>query len=242
MQVRHVLPLPDFKDRSTLREWWHDILRKHGPYPCYAIFLLLPSDKEAINYVFSKEPFRSEIHLMSGSDCLVIVLSKTMFALSDFISYNGPLRLTVLHDTEIKEHAGHGALRRPDPPDLTVLHDTEIKEHVHEGHCITVARLFDISFDKFPCLVVFDDIRSPNHILVSLSGMTTEEISEKMRVLFSIIRKSVSEGKNPLTAIESQRNQESLLKAGQTIVSQLRNITQQSFETAMEAWIKASIK
>ncbi len=37
-------------DRHSVREWWHEILRNHGHYSCYAIFLTLPSDTEALRY------------------------------------------------------------------------------------------------------------------------------------------------------------------------------------------------
>jgi hypothetical protein len=63
---------PDGDDRIALRKWWHDILRNHGRYECYVLFLVLPSDKEAIQYL--KESGR-ELDLLSGSNCALITLS-----------------------------------------------------------------------------------------------------------------------------------------------------------------------
>lgn len=71
----------NFKEKSQLREWWHGILRSYGRYYCYAIFLVLPSDKEALRYLTD---FGREIDLISGVNCLVIALGKTEFKRSGF--------------------------------------------------------------------------------------------------------------------------------------------------------------
>ena len=60
-----------------------------------------------------------------------------------------------------------------------------IDEHVSSGHSARVANLLDIGFDRFPCLVLFDDIRSSNHMIVTLKDMTAQEISEKLRAILS---------------------------------------------------------
>lgn len=63
-------------DRNSLRGWWHKILCSHGRYSCYAMFLLLPSDKGAIKYV---SEYGDELDLITSADCLVIALSKKEF-------------------------------------------------------------------------------------------------------------------------------------------------------------------
>jgi hypothetical protein len=193
----------DPKAPHLLREWWHQILRQHGRYACYAVFLLLPADWEARRYV---KKFDRELDLISGADCLIIALGKNNFR-----------RLGV-------DQWGRVADRQ-----------------ATAGYSLKVAQLFEIDLTELPCLVVFEDIRSPSHIAISLKEMTAEEIAERMRSLFSIIHKAISEKNNPLAAIEKHRNQENLRKAGQTIVSNLRTFVGATFEAAMEAWIRATI-
>ena len=63
-------PPADFRERFALREWWHQIRRQSGrPYACCGMFLLLPSDQEAIRYLAE---FGDEIDMISGEDCLVL--------------------------------------------------------------------------------------------------------------------------------------------------------------------------
>lgn len=61
---------------EAIREWWHEILRNYGKYSCYAFFLMLPSDREAIKYLTY---YGKEIDIISAKNCLVIALSKNEF-------------------------------------------------------------------------------------------------------------------------------------------------------------------
>lgn len=117
-----------------------------------------------------------------------------------------------------------------------------IEEQVSKGHSIKIASLFGVDIVELPCLVIFQDIRSSKHVMVSLKGMTADEVAEKMRLVFSIVHKAVSEKINPLRAIEQRRNQENLRVKGKALASQIRSAAGKSFETAMEALIKATIK
>lgn len=65
----------------TLREWWHQVLRDHERYRCYAFFLCLPSDRDAIEYVTK---YRKELDALSGNNCLIIFLSKVGFRRSGY--------------------------------------------------------------------------------------------------------------------------------------------------------------
>lgn len=201
-----VVPPLKLVDRQSLRKWWHQILKDYNHYSCYAVFLALPSNQGAINYLTK---FGKELDLISGENCFVVALSDTKFKCSDF-----------------NENVWCEA----------------IEEHITEGHCIKVAQLFDIGFDTFPCLVVFEDIRSTKHIVIKLRMMTDEEIAEKMQTIFSILQKAIKRKKNPIESLESYSNNEKLQQAGHSIVSQIRSFTEKTFEVAMEAWIKASIK
>jgi hypothetical protein len=60
-------------DGYEVREWWHELLRLYGKYKSYAIFLVLPSDKEAIEYLTSIT-YLQELNAISGDDCLVTMV------------------------------------------------------------------------------------------------------------------------------------------------------------------------
>jgi len=150
LQQGSVQPPSDFKDKLALREWWHSILRDYGRYSCYAIFLALPSDKEIIRYLID---FGNEIDIISGEDCLVIALGKSEFRRSGF-------------DEKIQQ---------PSIPErfsnfLEEMWSAAIKEQVSKGYSVKVAQLFNIEITKFPCLLIFQDIRSSDHALITLKG------------------------------------------------------------------------
>jgi hypothetical protein len=104
-----------------------------------------------------------------------------------------------------------------------------------------MARLFSIPVSDFPCLLLFRDIRSPEHIAANLKGLTALEIAEKMRALFSVIQDASDAQDDPLAAIERQRNQERFRTAGSSIIGHLRSLVGKSLETAIEAMIKATV-
>ena len=198
--------LSDPDQRRTLREWWHSMLRSHGRYSCYAMLLVLPSDKEMIRYL---SKFGLELDLISGQNCLIIVLGNTEFQ-----------RLG-LDDN---------------------FWDVAIREHIFDGHSTLVARFFKIGFDKFPCMIFFNDIRSPEYVLLSLKGLLVDEVAEEMRRTFTIIQEAISNKKNPIKALEDRQ---ALLEIGETskrFFSKLSGFAEKTFETGMEAWINSIIK
>jgi hypothetical protein len=136
----------------------------------------------------------------------------------------------VLTDTQVKRSGFDEGLWR-----LTV------SEQAKKGHSRTVAGLFDIGYDEFPCLVVFRDIRSPEHVLVKLKGMTTEEIIVQMRTLFTVVHKAASSEEDPLEAIEHYQKQERIRGTTQAVFSQVRSLPGKTLEIAMEAWVNALI-
>ena len=84
-------------ERRELRKWWHEILRTYGRYVCYAMFLVLPSDREAIRYLTE---YGKELDVISGKNCLVIALSENAFKLSKFDEG--------LWKIFVEEHSGEG--------------------------------------------------------------------------------------------------------------------------------------
>jgi hypothetical protein len=216
-------PPTSFQDKFALREWWHGILRDHGHrYSCYAIFLILPSDKETIRYLTD---FGKELDIISGDNCLVIALGKTEFRRSGF-------------DEEVRKPTMSERFSNY----LDEVWNTAIKEHVSKGYSVKVAELFNVELVKFPCLLLFQDIRSSNHTLVTLKGMTAEEIAERMRFIFSIIHKAVINKDDPLDLLAQYQDDEAFRKAGNTILSKVTGFAEKTFETAMEAWISSTIK
>ena len=194
----------DHEFRSKLREVWHNILREHGRYSCFAVYLLLPSDIEAKKYLTE---YSRELEIITSTNCLAISLCTTRFERTDENSWK-----------------------------------LAVDEHLSQGYSAIVANLFQVKFNEFPCLIIFNDIRSSDHALVSLKYMTAEQIADKMRTIFSVIDDAVKNDKQPLAALEQQRVLEFLKKQGNTTISELRSFAGKSFETVMETWIKASMK
>lgn len=194
------------KDRSALREWWHEILRAHGRYSCYAIFLTLPSDVEALQYLTS---YGNELNLIAGENCLVIVLSTTEFQRTGF---------------------DEGTWRKL------------VEEQTNDGHSVTVAQLFGIEFTKFPCLLLFQDVRSPEHVAITLTEMDAEQIATRMRLIFTVVQNAIRNKRKPLGELDKQQNIEFLKKTSRTVAIKIGGLAEMSFEKAMEAWMKVTIK
>jgi hypothetical protein len=217
---------PSPKDRAALREWWHGILRYAGRYPCYALFLMLPSDTELIHYLAK---FGSELDALSNENCLVIVLDKTNFKPSGFDD-------SFLSGT--KDIHFFNFFKRT----WEKTWDKIIQNQTLGGYSVTVANTLSINLDEFPCLVIFDDIRTANHVVVALKDMSIEDIARKMRTIFSIINRAASSNENPLTAIQTNRRNEDLLRKKKVIISEVREFAGKTFSSIVQACIEANIK
>jgi len=194
---------PDFE---ALRNWWHEILRSPKHYSCYAFFLCLPSDTEAIGYVTD---FGGELDLISGEDCLVLALSKTRFKRSRF-------------DKRLWEHA--------------------IGEQGEQGYSLEIAKRYRVKLTDFPCILLFEDIRSNRHETFSFRGKTAKEIADEMRMLFSVIREAVTKKEKPLALLKRHKTLQHIHKVRQSLWNRLTSFTEKAFESAVEAWLKVVIK
>ena len=58
------------KAALSLQEWRFTLLREHGKYSCYCIFLALPSDKEAIRYLTE---LSDELKIISSAASILVV-------------------------------------------------------------------------------------------------------------------------------------------------------------------------
>lgn len=219
------VPAIDFSpqnDKYLLRKWWHIVLHDYGQFSCYAIFLLLPADKEALRYLTD---FGRELDVISGKNCMVLALNEAQFRRSQI-------------DDDLVSLAPYNRVLGF----IEGIWKADIKEHALRGHSLKFAEYFNISFDKFPCLVVFHDIRSPEHIVISLQQMVAEEIAQELRIAFATIQQAALIKSNPLTALDNYRKNDDSAKKRTAVISELRGIAGKTLETVMEAWIKASIK
>ena len=194
------------QDQWIVRDWWHQVLRDNGRYQCYAFFLCLPADVEAVQYL---EDFGKELDVLSGQNCLVIALTNTNFKCSGLSK--------------------------------DVLWNMAANEQVSEGYSVGIARRFDISFMDFPCLVLFEDIRSPEHITYTFKGQSSQQIATQVRQIFALVDEATKHHVKPLTRLHQHQRREGYQKVGQSMLGKVSSLTDKTFETAMEAWIKTII-
>jgi len=210
-----VKPPSNHLDKKNVRDWWHNVWRNHGRFDCYAVFLILPSDKETIRYLMD---FGREAEIVSGESCLVITLSKTGFGFNK----------------SFKDDDDLGLMDR--------LHKIAVTEHAMNGYSDNFAQLFQVDVTEFPCLLLFRDIRSSQHFVAALKGMKAEEISEYIRAIFSIVRKASKEKEDVFVALERHKNNENLLKSGKSILTKSSGLAGKTLEVAIEAFINSVIK
>ena len=205
-------PNQNVVDPRALREWWHEILRNYGRYRCYAFFLCLPSNKEAVNYI---NTFGEELDQLSHENCLVITLSKRAIRRSGY--------------------------------DKAFWNLAAVNEQISKGYSITVADHFKISYSDFPCIVLFEDIRSTKPVVVPLINPETkkeleaDEIAKKMTEIFRVIQEAVASEKEPVFAVKQNRNLARLKQAGGSGLNKLFDFMGKSFATALNAAIEAWI-
>ena len=104
-----------------------------------------------------------------------------------------------------------------------------------------MAKLFGIGFARLPCLLLFHNISSPEHLVVSWKGMSAAQIAPKMRSVFSIVSKAVEDDMDPLKELQRKRKIRRLQKAGRAIISTLREWGGMTLTTAMEAVIRSAL-
>jgi hypothetical protein len=117
-----------------------------------------------------------------------------------------------------------------------------LSHQVTHGLSSIVANHFGVAFESFPCIVLFKDIRSPEHIVVSLKDFNRMEIAQKFRSLFSVIQMASIEKRNPLEAMGTSRRNETFTKAGKSIFSEIRSIAGKNVEIAMEKLVENVFK
>ena len=106
-----------------------------------------------------------------------------------------------------------------------------------KGNIRKIADLFNIDYTKFPCITLFSKINSSDGIPVYIKGMTAEEISETMEVVFSIIQNAIKEKKSPIEALQRHQKDERLRHAGKAIIGTMRDIFWITHRITIEALI-----
>jgi hypothetical protein len=264
-------PLRDIESRHSLRLWWHGLLREYGRYNCYGLFFLLPSDEAVVRYLkdyrneldlvsgdscliieLTESGFRrSDFDIKEKRTAIEYFMSKSRKTLPQIYGEDSRRSmilsiLTIFLADDIDETAKEDLLEFllfSDVTDKLVKGQvTPFEEHISEGYSIQISRLFDIALTEFPCLVLFEDIRSPKHVLFTLKDMTTNEISVRMRWLFSIINKAVSDKQPVLETLQAHQDNQMLLKAGKSILKGIRSAAGKTFEAAMEVLIESTLK
>lgn len=114
-----------------------------------------------------------------------------------------------------------------------------LSEHTSSAFLIRLADLFGIDFTDFPCLVIFEDIKSYQYTYISLKDLQAEAIADVARTVFSILRKADYENSQALNVLNEYLRQESQKKVGRTLVGQIRHLAGKTFETAIEALFKS---
>jgi CheY-like chemotaxis protein len=114
---------------------------------------------------------------------------------------------------------------------------TIVKEDIASGYSVKIAQQFDIELAKFPCLVLFHDIRSGPSLVISLRKMTASEISASMRSILSTIQKAVSNKKDPLVALNVYQTNAAFRQKGQFVVESISKLAGKTFEKTMDVLI-----
>lgn len=145
------------EDLHSLREWWHTILRNYDKYPCFAVFLVLPSDTEAATFL--KES-GDELNIISGRNCLILLLGTDFFYFTDLLKSSDP---------RISSGLWVGATTK----------------HISQGESIQIAELFGIDLTEFPCVVFFNDIRSSDFAYYHFE-ISARKVLAKSYAVFSL--------------------------------------------------------
>lgn len=191
-------------DKASYRNWWHSILRNFGKYPCYGIFLLLPSDNDLLNYLLVHG---NELNIIS-TNCLVI-------APSPYKVKNPNFQLDIWR--------------------------ASVRAYVHDGYGRVFSNLFNIPISSYPNFVVFNDFQSADYAQISLQNMNMQEISTKLRTIFSIIDKAAILKEKPVNLIEKTALKNKINSIGIHMITDVKSLTKTTFEVLIESLIKSSI-
>lgn len=159
--------------REAIPSWWRQMRKRNDDFVCYAIFLTLPADHEAIKYMNDSW---EELNMVSGNECMIMSFQ------NDSIRASQNSDFSILNDNRnwkksIKNNARYSAI---------------------------FAEIFKIELTEFPCLLLFKDLDSSEYALVSLKGMSSDEIAMRVRKIFAVVKKAAAESINPIIALNRE--------------------------------------
>jgi hypothetical protein len=210
--VLNKLLAQDAENKRILRIWWQQSVLANSGQFKCCAFVLALPSDTEAIRYLTE--FGSELELLSGDNCLVLFLTNDL----------------------IQSREIHVATLDPS------LWSEAVDTHIIQGHSLKIAEYFEVSPEQFPCLILFEDIRSTKHTLIPLKGINAQEIADKMRRIFSAIQKAVSEKHSPLDAAKAQQKQDQLRETGKSLAQQVRSLAGKTFEKAVETVVEGLIK
>lgn len=123
----------------------------------------------------------------------------------------------------------------------SVSYTDEMMGQIENGYSASVAKYFDIGFEEFPCLVFFDNMLSTEHLIISLKDLDTEEIGDRLRETFTVIRRANTEKQiKPLEALEKHLQEQEKQANKERIVNKVRSFAGKTYEMAITAFVLGS--
>lgn len=111
-------------------------------------------------------------------------------------------------------------------------------ESMSEGYSIRTARYFGIGFDVFPCIVLFENIRSHDYVVKSLKGMDVQEIMLQMRILFTTLQHAIELREKPIDYLLKQNTVTKPDRMDEWVSASPQEAEPQTFESAVEAVLR----
>jgi hypothetical protein len=116
------------ENAKMLRDWWHHLIRNHGYFKSFGVFLVLPADTEASNYILKNG---RELHLLSGANCGLFVLRQSEFRGTGFYSERWEQGVTFQVKEGLSlEFGRHFEIEATDFPCFLLFGDIRKSEHV----------------------------------------------------------------------------------------------------------------
>ena len=93
---------------------------------------------------------------------------------------------------------------------------------------------FDLVYTDFPAMVFFRNIHDSKYLLIRFKGLTTSEVVNLMREVFSVVVGAVRANKDILSELEKFKMRESLKFKGMVISEGIKELYQISIKAAIE--------
>ena len=105
-----------------------------------------------------------------------------------------------------------------------------------------MAELLGLELTALPCIILFKSFKSTDYAIVSFKKMTIEQISQKMRSVFSLVNKAVSMKQNPIQVVVKTQSKDTRRQKNKSLIGGIRGFVGTTFKTVVETWITTEIK